>query len=292
MGILTNYFVRTRGKKLEGFKYDSLKNDRVGDFSAYQEYLPLIEKCYTQDLYWHGTGRYHYEYNMNSREEQADHEKIFDVLESIINQKGMMAHHDLFVDFSTQGKKTISLTSCRMYARCYAEIHQCEANLLAYEYGDIAFWMKVIIPLQIIALLGNNPIRNYFPRFIDIFKQKRAHKKVSGWISTFRNVNKKKSYSIFHLDKIRSDIRNNHGILLAFKKDNIKTYSFDRAIEKFEARTHEDIPLGSLSHIEVPIANIKEVEDLLKKHNVYTLVIPIEYGEKYCNKFSLKELIG
>lgn len=292
MEILSNYLVRTKGEKLKSFKYDNLKKGPNDDFSAYQEYLPLIEKCYKQDLYWHGTGRYHYEYNMNSREEKANYERVFDVLESLINRKAVVAHHDLFVDFSTQGKKTISLTPCRMYGRCYAEIHQYEANPLSYEYGDVAFWMNVIVPLQAIAILGSNPIRNYFPQLVNILKQRKTGKKVSGWISTFRNINNKKSYSIFHLGKIRSDIQNNHGILLAFKKNNIKTYSFDRAIEKFEARTHEDIPTSSLSHIEVPVANLQEVKDFLKNREIDIPVIPIEFGERYCNKFSLRELLG
>lgn len=291
MRILGNYFLRTKEEKLKSFKYERLKEDPNGIFSAYQEYLPLIKKCYEEDLYWHGTGRYHYEYNINSREEEASRENVFDVLESIIDRKAVLAHQDLFLNFDNQAAKTISLTSCRMYARCYAEIHQYELDPLGYEYGTISFWIGVIIPIQLVAILKNNPIRTYAPHVKKIIGNIKGFKKIKGWISTFRKDLQDKRFSLFGLDKIRSDIEGNHGILLAFKKQIVKVTPFDKGMERFEARVHGDIPFDTLSHIEVPVANLEEVKKLLESKKVMIPVIPIEFGERYCNNFSLNDLI-
>lgn len=292
MGIFSNCFIRTKEEKLKGFRYDDLKEAYKDDFSTYKEYLPLIEKCYAQDLYWHGTGRYHYRYDMNSREEEADRENVFDVLESIVDRKAVLAHQDLFVNFDSQAARTVSLTLCRMYARCYAEIHQYESDPLRYEYGTVRFWAGVIVPVQMIAILRNNPVRAYAPHFKKIVENTRGLRKLKGWISTFRKDFQSKRFPLSGIHDIRSDVVGNHGILLAFKKGSLKTVPFDKAVERFEARVAGDLPLGSLSHIEVPVANLDEVKQFLESKNVTVPVIPIEFGERYCNRFSLKELIG
>jgi hypothetical protein len=253
--------------------------------------LSLIEKYYAQDLYWHGTGRYHYQYDMNSREEEADHENIFDVLESIIDQKAILAHQDLFLNFDNQGVKTISLTSCRMYARCYAEIHQYELDSLRYEYGTILFWISVIVPMQLVAVLRNSSIRTYTPHIRKIIGNIKGFRKIRGWISTLRKDSQGKKFSLFGIDKLRSDIIGNHGVLLAFKKKAVETVPFDKGMERFEARVQGDISIESLSHIEVPIANLGEVKEFLESKKVMIPVIPIEFGERYCNKFSLNDLV-
>lgn len=292
MGILGNYFLRTKEEKLKNFKYESLKEDRNGIFATYQEYLPLIKKCYEEDLYWHGTGRYHYEYDMNSREKEADQGNVFDVLESIIDRKAILAHRDLFLNFENQTAKTISLTPCRMYARCYAEIHQYELDPLKYEYGSVSFWISVIVPIQLVAVLRNNPVRVYGPHIKKIIGNIKGFKKIRGWISTFRKDSREKKFSLLNIDKIRSDIEGNHGILIAFKKEMIKTTPFDKGMERFEARACGDIPFDALSHMEVPVANLEEIKNFLGSKKIMIPVIPIEYGERYCNNYRLPYLIG
>jgi len=291
MSFITNFILSKGQKDLRKFEYEKTSASSVVDvFSRYEEYLPLMEQCYRVELYWHGTGRYHYEYTMGSRVGEVDTHNYFDVLGSIIKNDGLIPHQDLFVSLDEQ-KKTISLTPYRMYARCYAEIHQYEKAALLYEYGDIAFWMKIIILLQVIALLKNNPFKNYVPRLFKIIKGGNISRNVNGWVGALRSDANKRQLSIRHLDMVRSDIPENYGILLAFKKSSVETVSFDEGVERFEVRTNNKITLSDLSHVEVPLVNVQVTRELLEESSLKISVIPIEFAERYCNKYSLRELL-
>jgi hypothetical protein len=50
--------------------------------------------------------------------------------------------------------------------------------------------------------------------------------------------------------------------------------------------------LQDITHIEVPLANIKETEDFLKQKNIALQIIPLEFGEIYCSTYPLSKLIG
>lgn len=286
MEKLITYFLLKKNTRLEKFKFNDAGSVKMND---YEEFIPTLKQICESKLYWHGTGRYHYEYNLISREQSSDPENIIDVLALIFDRNSLVAHEDLFVTFDSKLQKTVSLTPFRMYARCYAEIHQYEADNLIYEYGDIAFWMSIITPLQIIAILGNRPVRNYFLNFIKILRSGNTLKKTRGWISSFQS--KKTNISLFHLDKLRSDIPNNYGIILAFKQDTITAIAFDKAIERFETRVKGDLSLCSLSHVEVPLKNFAETKEFLVARNITIPVVPIEYMERCCNRYTLKDLI-
>ena len=285
--------ILSRGeRRLKHFRFENLAIEQRNEISSrYDEFIPLIERCYGDVEYWHGTGRYHYNYTIGARSGEVSKEKYFDVLGSIIENGGMAPHQDVLVVLEGEAVKTISLTACRMYARCYSEIHQYEKTSFQYEYGDLALWSKVIILLQILALLRNSPIKNYFSRLVRIIKNKNTSKHVVAWMSALRSDVGEKLPSLWNLHMFRSDIPTNYGILLGIRKNVIETFSFDHAIERFEARTKNNILLSDLTHIEVPLVMLEKTEDFLKSRNVKLEVIPIEFGERYYNKYSIRELL-
>jgi hypothetical protein len=97
----------------------------------YQQYVPRIEEVYGMATYWHGTGRFHYQYQNGSRYENVDVGGLVDVLDSILMQGGLMPHHDPWID---SGGKTVSLGTVRMYSRLFARIHLYEHDTLLYEF--------------------------------------------------------------------------------------------------------------------------------------------------------------
>ena len=255
---------------------------------SYKEYIPVIEKCYGLATYWHGTGRYHYHYSGNSKYEGVDDKTLLDVLDSIIESNGLIPRFDPWIKVSGHTQESISVTPFRMYARVYAGFHQYEKNQFQYEYGTPKYWFYF---LGILQLLEQKPVRN-IKNALKMKYTKSFVKYSQTWMHTLRSDLNEKPLNPSKLYLLRSDIQDNYAILIGIKKEAVVPIHFDSIIERFETRTEKIIPLNDITHIEVPLRNVKETEEFLKTKNISLLVIPLEFGEIYCNKYSLKELSG
>jgi hypothetical protein len=120
--------------------------------SKYQSYLPCIEKLYGKAAYWHGTGRYHYSYQGESRYESVSAGGLLDVLDSIIQHDGLTPHQDPWID---SGGKTISLGTVRMHSRLFARIHLYETDSLPYELGSLRYWSQLYSTLFLLWACTN-----------------------------------------------------------------------------------------------------------------------------------------
>jgi len=272
-------------RKLNNFRF---KDSGDIDVALYKKYVPIIEECYKNASYWHGTGRYHYHYSGNSKYEGINAEKYLDVLDSIINSGRLTPRFDPWIKVAGENKESISLTPFRMYARVYAEFHQYEKQNFLYEYGSPKYWFYV---LGILQLLERKPIQN-LRNALKMKYTKSFVKYSQTWMKTLRSDLDQKPLNPSKLYLLRSDIKNNYAILIGIKKEAVRPLHFDLIVERFETRTEKPIELSNITHIEVPLHNVKETEDFLKKKGIALTVIPIEFGEIYCNKYSLKELSG
>ncbi len=256
-------------------------------YNKYLNYLPLLEKCYRSAYYWHGTGRYHYKLKGTSKYEGIDHSQTDDVLESIIDTGGIIPKYDPYINVNGSPGESISLTPYRMCARGYALFNMFEKTDLQYIYGSSKFWYYFLITLQILEW----GFFLTFKKALRIEKNKRiaATDKYQAWFKTFR---KQTAWTILNFHAVRSDIPLNYGLLFGIKKEGVQAVHFDPKVERFETRTKHLIKLSDVTHVEVPLNKVGTTTELLEKKKINLVVIPIEMGEIYCNKFSLKELSG
>src|SRR5258708_18751676 len=118
-------------------------------FPKYQNYLPVINSCYEEAYYWHGTGRYHYKLKGESKYDGIDFSQTYDVLQSIIDYGGITPKFDPVVTVNRKYINSISLTPYRMYGRAYDEFNQPQGEDLQYTFGSVKFWFYFLLPLQL-----------------------------------------------------------------------------------------------------------------------------------------------
>lgn len=257
-------------------------------YNQYQKYLPLLNRCYSEAHYWHGTGRFHYKLKGKSKYAGVDNSQTFDVLDSIIQCGGLAPKYDPFILVDGKLGESISLSPFRIYARAYAEFNQNENANLEYTYGSTKFWFYF---LGILQLLEGNFLTN-FKKLRYMQTNQAFIKKSQPWFYTFIKDSNKFQWKVTNFHKLRSDNSDNYGMLFGIKKEGVHLVHFDPVIERFEARSGKLIMICDLTHLEVPLNKVKQTEEFLEKKKVNLPVIPLEVSELYCNRFSLKVLSG
>lgn len=284
--LLQNLLTRNGEKFLKPFRNQE-EVLKMPEFSDYKFLLPVIEKHYKETEYWHGTGRYQYKRNENSRYDNLDTGSHIDILESILNHGGLRPHNEPWLEKMQQVfAPTISLTPFRMYAMLYAGLYFFEEDSLLYRFGTTKFWFRLFLTIQVLDI--------QFLKFFlvhGIFKLARpsTYKNAQLWIKSIRQSKKDANPLKGYL--IKSDIKGNYPILIAIKKNSITPLGTELAIRRLETRTTSIISLEQLSHIEVPLKNIEETRGLLKRRKVDTPIIPLEFIEYYLSHRTLKQFI-
>ena len=244
----------------------------------YQKYLPKISDLYRQTTHWHGTGRFRYERNKDSR---------YDVLIGIIDSNGLQPYRDPWID---SGGNTVSLATVRMHSRLFARIHACENTALVYELGSIKFWLRLYTFLLFVWICTD---RHAQKTVIGGLLRRSFFRDIRMWESAIRKPDNKKIVSIlngFRRQILVSDIEGNYPILIgivAETKDLIETTPIARRVER---RSLKLITLTQCTHIEVPLQNVAETEKILKEKGVSLPVIPLEFGDLYLADQSLDKL--
>ncbi len=288
MNLFDNIVIWNGERKLKPFRSQAEILKR-GEFKSYSEYFPIIEQCYKNASYWHGTGRLHYSHTENSRYETNGKTGYLDILDSIINMGGITPHSDnWFKRIERKDFDTISFTPCRMYVKLYAGLHLYEKDQLVYEFGTTKFWFRTIICVQ--TFYKKFLVYIFTGTFYRILTRAN-NKNAREWMGAVRSDMQKKSMSIFRGHLLRSDIPGNYPIIIGINKSGLDIISYNSGMERFEARTRKSILIKDMTHIEVPLCKVEETKEFLKQKNCTLMVIPIEFSELYCSNRSLQELL-
>lgn len=255
--------------------------------SQYQSYVPRIKDLYDKATYWHGTGRYHYQYQGESRYEKVNADGLLDVLDSIIQHNGLTPHNDPWID---SGGKTVSLGTVRMHSRLFARIHLYERDTLLYELGSVPYWTKLYMRLLLLWLFVD--LRNC-KQFIKSLFRRALYKDLQSWVGAIRKPQNGRVISLWNFvngESPDSDIEGNYPMLFGITKGTFKTIDTVPLTHAVEVRSLQPVMLADFTHIEVPYANVKETEELLKSRDVMLPVIPIEFVDMYLANLPLKKL--
>jgi hypothetical protein len=286
--FLERLILREGEKKLQPYRVaaDSLKRESA----AYQAYLPRIQQACERASYWHGTGRYHYRYEGDSRYTTVSTDSVLDVLNSILEEDGLRPHLDPWID---SGGETISLATTRAHSRLFARIHLYEKDELIYELGSMRFWVQFYILVLVPWLLGSlQGLQLLWKGLLTGPSRKNLH----AWISAIRKPENTRVIGlrdIFTVYAPGSDIEGNCPILLGINGNGLEIINIvpiAHKDHKVEVRTLQPIRTSDFTHIEVPFNRIAETERFLKDKGIELEVLPLEYVDLYMSDIPLAEL--
>ncbi len=243
----------------------------------YQQYALQITALYALATHWHGTGRYHYRHQEDSRYQDVQ-EDIVDILTKIIESGGLKPHTDPWIN---SGGKTVSLARVRMHARAFARIHVCEGDALLYELGSVKYWLRLYFLLLFVWLMSN--IGDHL-NFLRSLLRTSFSRDVQNWASAIRKPSKGKVVSIFDIFKGHiptSDIVGNYPVLIGIVADPKDLINTIPLTHKVEQRSLHTVMLAQFTHIEVPLQYVAITEEILKETGVFLPVIPLEFGDMY-----------
>ncbi len=234
--------------------------------------LGAIEGARGNAGYWHGTGRYQYGHDGESKF-SGTNGRVVDVLRRIIADGGLTPHFDPYLPSGAPGGRTVSVAHSRMYARLYAQYHQDGRADLQYQYGSPTTWLR-IISARMGALRGAHI-------FLDSARNG-VSPSLNRWASSF--------HSAPNLLKVsdgsqRSDIAGNYGILFGIRYGALNEVPINASSGLLEARSATPIGFDRMTHVEVPLRAVDEVKALFKKHRVRLPVFAMEDVEAFVSRY-------
>lgn len=240
--------------------------------AEYNRKRSFIEDLYRDVGYWHDTGRKQY------REGE-----VIDVLDSLLTSRGLLPSRDQF-DLKKGETFSTSVTDRRMYASLYAKMHQTDKASLEYEYYPRSVWSKIFLGV-INRMAGDELLPGANP--IDILKM--GIKFRLDYRNWYKKVRRNPSLRQ-RLRNIKSDIPNNYPILIGVRENYINPIDTSGFVSLYERRVGGHIPIEGITHLEVPLSKVLETERFLEQKGIGNLpVIPMELGEIFSSKFSLRE---
>lgn len=253
----------------------------------YDKRKPEIESLYSQAAYWHGTGRKQY----------RDGE-VVDILDKISNDGGLVPQRDPFDTKSGVGK-SISLSDRRMYSAGYARMHLTTNETLEYEYMSSEFW-GIFLDNTIRSAMGNNKLETTVRAAKILWSHIKERKnpaylfKLAKSARSWASKVTKQPYNepMSKVFTVHSDIPGNYPILIGVKDGAFTPTQTAEFISLYETRSTTLIPFNSITHVEVPQANIQETQNRLNQGGVRDVpVIAMELGEVHSSQFSPQQLI-
>ena len=278
--------IRKAERKLQPYRIraESVKQELA---DQYQKYAPQIATLYTETTHWHGTGRYHYKHQEESRYEEVCTDTVTDILSSILKSNCLRPHIDPWID---SGGETVSLATTRMHARAFARIHATDEDSLLYELGSVKYWLRLYFILLFVWFISN--LRRHLTFIKSLFRSSFS-KDVQNWASAIRKPHKNKVVSIFDIfkgDIPTSDIDGNYPILIGIATNSQELINTIPLTSKVEERSLQPITIDMFTHLEVPLQMVAKTEDILKEHNVSLPIIPMEFGDIYLANEPLDKL--
>ncbi len=283
---LEQFIIKKAEKRLLSYRTqaESVKREKA---VGYQQHLPQISRLYKRATHWHGTGRYHYQHQKDSRYEEVCEDKVIDILDAILESDGLKPHVDPWID---SGGKTVSLATVRMHAKAFARIHTYERDILLYELGSIKYWLRLYF-LLLLIWFGSN-FRTHLTLIRTLFRPS-FFQDIQSWSSAIRKPNKKKVVSILNIfrgDVPVSDIAGNYPILIGIVIESENLIDTIPLTNKVEKRSLKLIKLSQFTHIEVPLQKIAETKKILEKRGISLPIVPLEFGDLYLANQPLETL--
>lgn len=236
-----------------------------------------IEEIYNKKPLWHGTGRFRYAFTGESKYHGVDYEapKV-DVLASIL-KTGLQPQYDPWGVKASGKSATLSLTEQRMLARVVAEARLPEGEELEYEFGTSRFWWLLLMKKEGLENLMVH--KDALPT---------AQTSMSELNSAIQHAHPNNYVDVY--TGTRSTIAENYPVIFCLKNDAVQARPLkDMAVSKnLEQRATIGSGLESVSHIEVPIRNVRETQELLRSLNIDLSIIPVEEWERWMGKMSEK----
>ncbi len=289
MRILEEFVLTRSERHLERYR-NAARGIRVGFREEYESFLPQIERSYREAGYWHGTGRYHYWRRGDARYKIVGADSMADVVESILRNRAITSHQDLWTATKEQHGATVSVAPSRMHARLYAHAHLRDGVWLEYVFGGTRFWMGYFLALmgQDLFFTQSRAERQLISRIV-FNRSSLQHFRT--WASSIRNLDQYRILPLWRAYDLRSDIPGNYAVLFGIKRSAIHGDGVLPCLKKVEIRIDRPISLDDVTHVEVPFANVEETRALLATHAMSLPVIPLEFGELYCSQFPLSSLV-
>jgi len=265
-----------KSDKLVQYGYRSRQEElSKAQLKIYSEQEVVKYKKVLQDTkLWHGSGRY-----------QHSDSKTVDVLSQIVISGGLKAFPDSYaVILGGKDMVSVSATTIRIIARCYADMHGRGA-LEANRYGSSLWWLSYYSVSFIAQVFTKNALtmaRNYK-------KWHQATSDIQGERTWGKKVNKNAKL-VWDVFGIGSDIPDNYPILIGIK-DQVDTAMLPEAIAKTEVRFTRLVSVKDFTHLEVPEEKVPEIEALLVQAKLTIPVFPIELGEYVASKQSIAKLL-
>jgi hypothetical protein len=113
------------------------------------------------------------------------------------------------------------------------------------------------------------------------------------WASAIRKPKNGKVISIRQLMSghiLGSDIESNYPLLIGVAKGTLEVIDTVPLTHAIEVRSLQPVALKDFTHMEVPLAKIKETEEFLKSKGVRLSVLPIEFVDAYMSDLPLRAL--
>jgi hypothetical protein len=264
---------------------DTLKTKHPKLYAEFLDNESIIANLLATTTYWHGTGRYQYSKQGESKYAGVNHQETFDVLNTIIEAGGLKPHYDPWVGKFTTTTQSLSVANQWAYGKMYAHYHQDETTDLLYEIAPIQFWYKTIMRIQL--------TENYFKfalGFCIVYTFSNALQKQGKiWLSTFRSDTHKK-WPFWEILTTKSDINGNYGILFA-AKNCFEPIKLPKILQFLESRTSDPIEFKNINFIAVPYHKVSETKAKFEASNLNTPVLPLEFLELYMRRYSLTEIM-
>lgn len=284
--LLLKYFERITRKKW-------LRNNHRDEYQGiYEENKEKIEEVYSKATHWHGTGRYHYQVDGNSKYEgNLNVDSLEDVLNEVLNKGGIIPSLDTFIQSDKEYKESVSTTMWRIYARVYLELHSTDETAPKITFGDRNDFIKFFLLFSILSV----PIWGLPIAYYKMYRDSRLKEKCPKWASTINNTFSSKGNTAADLINIcgkgRSTIKGNYGLLFGFSDKGLVKADVNPMVTLFETRFPKPIGLENITHIEVINSKVEEVRKLLKVRGVYIPVLPLEACEIYASKIPFKKCL-
>ncbi len=254
-------------------------------YAEFLEHEEQIAQLLLQTKYWHGTGRYQYSKQGESKYAGVNHQETFDVLNTIIEGCGLKPHYDPWVGKFTTTTQSLSVANQWGYGKMYAHYHQDETTDLQFELAPITFWFKTIMRIQL--------TENYFKfalGFLILYTfSNTLQKQGKIWLSTFRSDTDKK-WPFWEILTTKSDIKGNYGVLFGIK-DCFTPIKLPKILQFLESRTDSLIELKNVNFVAVPYRNICETQKIFEVTGPNMPIIPLEFLELYMGRFTFAEIM-
>jgi len=286
MPVLRDLIIRRNKKLFQEYCAAALAQKNIEIEKSYAEHQVLVGQLLKKTKYWHGTGRYRYEYIGDSKYNGVHHSTVVDGLNKIFKQRGLLPNYDPWMQKSIGVSHTLSLANQWFYAKLYANNYQSEQQSLQFEIAPAEFWYRIVMWLHTTEHYCVSVIK--FMREFVLSAGLRHQALV--WLSSFRADAFSRKWPILKLLTARSDIKNNYGIIFGISK-NIQTMDLMKEAKFLEARTQEEVSFESSTFMAVPYINVNETKELAKQCSIDVPIIALEWIERHMSQRSFREII-